>query len=139
MIRKDITLETANAFCKGNMLEYLGIEFTEIGEDYVCAKMPVTSNVHQPYGILHGGASVTLAESVGSSASAFIVDTDKYNVMGIEINANHVRAKRDGWVFAKATPQHLGRTLHIWQINITDENDKLICTCRLTNIIQEKK
>lgn len=139
MVRKDITLEMANAFCKGNMLEHMAIEFTEIGEDYVCAKMPVTSQTHQPFGTLHGGASVTLAESVGSSASAFMVDTTKFNVMGVEINANHVRTKRDGFIFAKASAKHIGRTLHVWQIDITDENEKLICICRLTNIIQEKK
>ncbi len=133
-----ISLSEINSWSKNTMLECLNIEFTKIGDNYLCAEMPVNKNTHQPYGILHGGASVALAESVGSTGSALLVDLNKFMVNGIEINANHIRTKKDGVVTAKATILHKGRTTHIWEVKITDELNKLICVCRITNIVIKK-
>ena len=122
-------------------METLEIEFTEVGEDFLIAKMPVNSRVHQPDGVLHGGASVALAESVGSMASYVFLDTDNYFVRGIEINANHLKSIKKGWVFAKATFIHKGRTTQLFEIKITDEESNLISIVKLTTIalpIQEK-
>lgn len=129
------TIEIANKFVANTLLEHLNIRFTEMGDDYLVATMPVNSKVHQPMGILHGGASVALAESVGSSASAMCIDLTKQACVGLEINANHIRSKKEGIVTAKASIIHFGRTTHIWNIDITDEADKLICICRLTMMI----
>lgn len=131
------TIERANEFCKGTMLEALDITFTEIGEDYLVATMPVNAKVHQPMGLLHGGASAALAESVGSSASAMCIDLSKQSCVGISITANHVKGKRDGVVTATARNLHLGRTTHIWDIDIRDEEGALICDCRLTMLIRD--
>jgi uncharacterized protein (TIGR00369 family) len=120
-------------------METLQIKFVDLGEDYLVATMPVTPIVHQPMGILHGGATVALAESVGSSASHLFVDTDKFIVKGIEIAANHLKSKKDGLLTATAKIIHKGKTTHLWEIRIVDENNNLISLCKLTNIILEKK
>jgi 1,4-dihydroxy-2-naphthoyl-CoA hydrolase len=117
--------------------DHLGIELIEIGPDYLRARMPVDARTHQPFGILHGGASVALAETVGSTAAAFVVDPTKYRVVGQEINANHVRAISDGFVIGTARPLHLGRRSHVWEIRITDEQDRLVCISRLTMFVLE--
>jgi len=132
-------LHFANKFCQNTMIELLEIEFIEVGKDFLKAKMPVTPKVHQPLGLLHGGASVALAESVGSSASLLFVDIEKYEVRGIEISANHLKSKKEGTIFATARIIHKGRTIHLWEIKITDEEDQLISICKLTNIILERK
>ena len=119
-------------------METLGIEYIEVGEDYLVAKMPVTSKVHQPMGLLHGGATVALAESVGSAASLLFIDTDKFEVRGIEISANHLKSIREGVVYATATIVHKGKTIHLWQIRITDQDGNLISLCKLTNIVLPK-
>lgn len=119
-------------------METLEIEFTELGEDYLKAKMPVNPRVHQPMGLLHGGASVALAESVGSAASMMFVDVSQYEIRGIEISANHLKSKKEGTVFASAKILHKGRTIHLWEIKITDEEDNLISLCKLTNIVLPK-
>lgn len=111
---------------------YIGIEFTELGDDYVRGRMPVDKRTHQPWGILHGGASVVLAETLGSTGAGLVVDPEKYHCVGQEINANHVRAVASGFVIGTARPQHLGRRSHVWEIRITDERDKLVCISRLT-------
>jgi 1,4-dihydroxy-2-naphthoyl-CoA hydrolase len=121
------------------MLGRLGIEFTEIGNDYVSARMPVDHRTHQPYGLLHGGASVTLAETLGSTGAYMCVDPKRYLVVGIEINANHVRGIREGWVTGTARPLHRGKTTQLWEIKITDEAGKLVCVSRITVAILEKK
>ncbi len=120
------------------MVTHLGITFTEIGDDFLRATMPVDHRTHQPMGILHGGASVTLAETIGSSAAYLCVDMQKFNVVGLEINANHVRSVRTGLVTGTARPIHLGRTTQLWEIRITDEAGKLTCISRLTIAVLDK-
>jgi 1,4-dihydroxy-2-naphthoyl-CoA hydrolase len=127
-----LSLEDLAKLGAGTMATYLGMEFTELGEDYIIAKMPVDHRTIQPYGLLHGGASCALAETVGSVASAFVIDPQKHICVGIEINANHIRSAKEGHVFAKATPVHLGSTTHVWDIRITDEKSRLVCISRLT-------
>lgn len=117
---------------KQTLVSTLGIEFTEQSKDRVVATMPVGPAVHQPFGILHGGASVALAETVASYAGWLNVDPGKENVVGMEINANHLRSKRDGTVTAVATPFHIGRTTQVWDIRISDEDDQLVCISRCT-------
>ncbi|ANW95474.1 thioesterase [Wenyingzhuangia fucanilytica] len=127
-----------NQFSKNTLMETLGIKYTEIGEDYLVATMPVNSKVHQPMGLLHGGATVALAESVGSAASFLFINPKEYTVKGIEISANHLKSKKEGVVTAKATIIHKGRTTHLWQITITDEEGALISLCKITNIVLPK-
>jgi 1,4-dihydroxy-2-naphthoyl-CoA hydrolase len=117
------------------MIDHLGIEFLEIGDDYVKARMPVDHRTHQPFGLLHGGASVTLAETLGSMGAWFCVDPAKYVCVGLEINANHLRGAREGWVYGVARPLHTGRTTHVWEIKITNAEDKLVCVSRITMAI----
>jgi len=114
------------------LLDTLGIEFVERGKERVVARMPVGPKVHQPFGLLHGGASVALAETVASTGAWMNVDQEKERVVGIEINANHVRAKRDGVVTAIATPVQLGRRIQVWEVRITDEAEKVVCISRCT-------
>jgi uncharacterized protein (TIGR00369 family) len=132
-------LAKMNGFSKNTLMETLSIEFTEIGDDFVTAKMPVNSKVHQPYGILHGGATAALAETVGSSASVLFVDTKKYIIKGIELSVNHLKSKKEGTVFATARVIHKGRSTHLWEIKIVDEQDTLISICKITNMILERK
>jgi 1,4-dihydroxy-2-naphthoyl-CoA hydrolase len=120
------------------MAVHLGIEFTEIGPDYLRGRMPVNDHTHQPDGILHGGASVALAETLGSVAATLVLDQSKYRCVGQEINANHIRAIASGFVIGTARPAHLGRRSHVWEIRITDEQDKLVCISRLTMAVLDK-
>ena len=120
------------------MADFLGIRFTEIGEDYLKGTMPVDQRTKQPYGLLHGGASAVLAETLGSIASHLVIDSSKYNCVGIEINANHLRGVREGLVTGIARPLHTGKTTHVWDIRIVDEREKLICVSRLTVAIIAK-
>ena len=136
---KEKIINLCNELCKNTMMEVLEIEFIDAGEDFLTAKMPVNSRVHQPMGLLHGGASVALAESVGSAASIMFINPEKQEVRGIEISANHVRSKRDGIVFGTARIVHKGRSIHLWEIKITDENDKLISLCKLTTMVLPKR
>jgi 1,4-dihydroxy-2-naphthoyl-CoA hydrolase len=114
------------------MIAALGIRFTDIGDDYLRGTMPVEARTHQPYGLLHGGASVTLAETLGSAAAMLCVDADKEVAVGIDINANHVRGITKGVVTGTARPIHIGRSTHVWEIRIEDEHQRLICIARLT-------
>lgn len=127
-----ITPEQVRPLARQTMVEHLGIEFTEIGEDHLKARMPVDHRTRQPYGLLHGGASVTLAETLGSMASALVIDRQRHYCVGLEINANHIRAAREGFVTGVARPLHLGKTTHVWDIRIFDEQDRLVCVSRLT-------
>ncbi|MET0961786.1 MAG: hotdog fold thioesterase [Noviherbaspirillum sp.] len=111
---------------------HLGIEFTEIGEDWLAARMPVDARTVQPFRILHGGASVLLAESVGSCAANMCVDQEQFYCVGLDINANHVRGAKSGWVTGTARPLHIGKSTHVWQIRITNEAGALVCISRLT-------
>jgi len=119
-------------------METLEIKFTEIGTDYLVATMPVNSRVYQPMGLLHGGATVALAESVGSTASYLLVNSPDYDIRGIEISANHLKSKKEGIVTATAKIIHRGKTTHLWEIRITDEDGSLISLCKLTNIVLPK-
>ena len=133
MFTRTITLDALQTFGKNTISDHIGIEFTEIGSDYITARMPVDKRTHQPFGILHGGASVVLAETLGSVASFLcIADPEKQHAVGLEINANHVRSVKEGFVYGTVRPIHLGRTTQIWDIQITNEAGKLVCISRLT-------
>ena len=127
-----VSIEILNAQCISTMAETLGIKFIHIGDNYLTASMPVNNNTRQPYGLLHGGASAALAETIGSVASWLCIDPEKQLCVGMEINCNHVRGKKDGVVTARAEPLHIGGTTHVWDIKITDEREKLVCVSRLT-------
>lgn len=131
--KDNLDLDSLKKISIGTLNEYIGIEFLELGPDYLTARMPVDHRTKQPYGILHGGASVVLAETLGSIASALMLD-DPINqkAVGLEINANHIRSVSEGWVYGKVTPIHVGRKTHIWEIRMTNEDGKLTCISRLT-------
>lgn len=129
---KSLRLEDVKDFGKETMANFLGIAWEEVGEDFVAMSLPVNERTKQPYGILHGGASCVLAETVGSLASALVIDMEKFYCVGLEINANHIRSATDGKVTAKCMPLHLGKSTHVWDIRINDDLQKLICVSRLT-------
>ncbi len=132
-------LKVCNDIRKNTLMETLEIEYTDVGENFLIARMPVSPRVHQPDGVLHGGATVALAESVGSAASYVFLDGSSFFVRGIEIAANHVRSIKEGWVYAKASIVHKGRTTQLWEIRITDEEDRLVSLCKLTTIALPRK
>jgi 1,4-dihydroxy-2-naphthoyl-CoA hydrolase len=138
-LRTRTTLVELNRWTENNLMAYLGIHFTEIGPDYICAEMLVTPRHHQTFGILHGGASVTLAESVGSIAANMAVDRTQFACVGLEINANHLRPVREGIVTATARPIHLGQTTQVWEILLRDGNGKFTCACRHTLAVRPKE
>lgn len=135
---KEKALALMNGVVKGTLMETLNIEFIDAGEDFLTAKMPVDSRVYQPMGILHGGATVALAETVGSAASRMII-RDGAIIKGIEINANHLKSVSTGYVFATAKVIHQGRTTHLWEIRVVNDQGQLISICKLTNIVLPKK
>ena len=126
------TLDQLKERSKNTLMEHLGIEYLEIGDDYLKARMPVDNRTKQTAGILHGGASVALAETLGSIAAGLCIDRKKKTVVGLEINANHIRPATDGWVTGVTKPIHVGNTTQIWEIKIYNEQDKLVCVSRLT-------
>lgn len=128
-------VEVINKINKGTLVENLGIEITEFGDDYVKAKMPVDQRTKQPMGLLHGGASVALSESVGSMASWLIINDHKKSIVGVEVNANHLKSAKEGYVFSITKPIKLGKTLHVWNTDIFDEKNNLICNSRLTVMV----
>ncbi|USD44094.1 hotdog fold thioesterase [Vibrio sp. SCSIO 43135] len=136
--KRPIDLEALNATSKNTLIEHLAIQYTEVTDNTISATMPVCSFTHQPLGMLHGGASVVLAETLGSVAANFCVEEGSYCV-GLDINANHVRAMRSGHVIGTASPIHLGVSTQVWQISITDERERLVCTSRLTIAVKQKK
>lgn len=133
------SLDQLNSTSQNTMVSYLGIEFTEIGSDYIEATMPVDHRTKQPIGLLHGGANVVLAETLGSVASSLTIDTEKYACVGLEINANHLKSVREGSVRGIAKPIHLGKSTQVWEIKIFNAGDKLCCISRITMAILEKK
>ncbi len=133
-LTKEDILQKCNQACKNTLMETLAIEFIAVGDNSLTAKMPVTPKVHQPDGVLHGGATVALAESVGSCAAFVFLDASKVMVRGLEIAANHVKSCKEGFVFATAKAVHMGRTTQIWEIKVCDESDNLISLCKLTTI-----
>ncbi|SDS81738.1 uncharacterized domain 1-containing protein [Gillisia sp. Hel1_33_143] len=138
-MEKQEILAKCNEMCRNTLMDTLDIKFTDIGDDFVTAEMPVNSKVHQPDGVLHGGATVALAESVGSVASHIFIDSAEYYVRGIEISANHLKSIKEGMVYAKATFIHKGRTTQLWNIRVTDAEDNLISLVKLTTIALPKK
>jgi 1,4-dihydroxy-2-naphthoyl-CoA hydrolase len=134
-----VSLDDLTRLSKDTMVEHLGIEYTEIGENSITAKMPVDKRTHQPDGLLHGGASVTLAETLGSVAANLCIDRSKKFCVGLEINANHIKAVRNGYVTGITQPIHLGGSTQIWEIRITDEQDALVCIVRLTMAVLARK
>lgn len=135
----NVSLDALNELSAGTIAATLGIEFTEIGQNHLRATMPVDARTRQPYGLLHGGASTTLAETLGSIASAMVIDRETQLCVGISINANHIRSVREGFVHGMATPLHLGSSTHVWEIRIFDDDHNLICASRLTVAILEKR
>lgn len=136
---KEKILKVCNEASKDTLMETLEIEYIDVGEDFLIAKMPVNPRVHQPDGVLHGGATVALAESVGSTASYIFLDGQKVFVRGIEIAANHVKSISEGEIFAKAIILHKGRTTQLWEIKVTDAEGNLISLCKLTTISLPRK
>jgi 1,4-dihydroxy-2-naphthoyl-CoA hydrolase len=130
--KNDLSIADFAFLGKDTMGEHIGIEWAELGEDFITARMPVDNRTRQPYGLLHGGASVALAETLGSVAAAMVIDNNKYYCVGLEINANHVRSARDGFVTGVAKPIHIGASTHVWDIRIYDEKQKLVCVSRIT-------
>lgn len=138
MNSKEATLFKLNKMCENTLNETLNITYTDLGEDFLVATMPVNSRVHQPDGILNGGATMALAESVGSPTSMLAIDLDKYSVRGIEFSANHLRSVRSGIITATARIIHKGKTIHLVEIKITDDRNRVISLCKLTNYILAK-
>jgi 1,4-dihydroxy-2-naphthoyl-CoA hydrolase len=136
---KDITLEALNTLSRNTMAERIGIQFTKIGDDFLEATMPVDSRTHQPFGLLHGGASVALAETMGSVAAHFCVDTAKQFCVGLEINANHIRGVKDGHVKGITKAIHVGKKTQVWEIRIMTPADELVCISRITMAVLDKK
>ncbi len=136
--KKEI-LDACNAIIKNTLMETLQIEYVDVTEDSLTARMPVNARVHQPNGVLHGGASVALAESVGSAATFVFLDAENVLVRGLEIAANHIKSVKEGYVYATAKALHKGRTTQLWQIKITNEQGELVCLSKLTTITLPKK
>ncbi|MFM2010400.1 MAG: hypothetical protein RLZZ479_791 [Bacteroidota bacterium] len=136
---KQKILDYCNSFANTTLMGTLNINYIDAGEDFLVATMPVNPSVHQPMGLLHGGATVALAESVGSAASMLFVNSDLFEVRGIEIAANHLKSKRNGIVTATAKIVHKGKSIHLWEIRIVDENGSLVSLCKLTNMVLPKR
>jgi 1,4-dihydroxy-2-naphthoyl-CoA hydrolase len=138
-VSKGITLKQLNDLSANTMVEHLGIEFTDIGENHITGKMPVDHRTHQPLGLLHGGASVALAETLGSVAAAFCIDLKTQYCVGLDINANHVKGVTSGYVIGTTTPIHIGKRTQVWEIKITTEQKELVCISRLTIAVIDRK
>lgn len=136
---KKNTLEQIEAFQKNTMTDHLGIKITDYGNNYICGKMPVDHRTKQPYGLLHGGASVAFAETLGSIGAGMQIDYNNQSVVGVEINASHLKSIKKGWVYGRAQPLRVGKTIQVWDINITDKDDNLICVSRLTLAVIKKR
>lgn len=132
-----VSLDDVNASTADSAASYVGIEFIEAGDNYLVARMPVDHRTRQKHGILNGGASCLLAESLGSHASSLCVDPDKHYCVGLDINANHIRSVSEGWVYGTTRPIHLGRSTHVWEILIRDQQERLVCISRLTMMIKD--
>ena len=132
---KSSLLKKINERNRGTLMQTLKIQFTDVGDDFLIARMPVTAAVHQPDGVLHGGATAALAETVGSSAAAFFCNQEGHMLRGINISAKHVRGVSTGYVYAKATPLHKGKTMQVWSIEIIDDKQRLVSSCSLTTLV----
>lgn len=139
MLHLNTSIEELNKINQGTLMEQLHIEYLEVADGYVKGRMPVNERTKQPMGILHGGANLALAETIGGLGSALIVDLDEFDVRGSQISANHVGTAHTGWVIAEANIIHRGRNTHVWNIDIKDESGKMVSTCRLTNFVIKRK
>ncbi len=139
VFKPGITLDSLNKLSLNTMVSHLGIEYTSIGEDHISAKMPVDHRTHQPLGLLHGGASVTLAETLGSVAATCCVDHNTQYCVGLDINANHVKSVKSGYVFGTTKPIHIGKRTHVWEIRIVNEANELVCISRITMAVIDKR
>ena len=138
-MNKEKLLEKMSNLNQNTMATAIGLELTDIGNDYVCGKIPIDKRTIQPFGFLHGGASVALAETIGSLAGQMQVDPEREIVLGIEINANHIKSVNEGWVYGKASPIKIGKRIQVWEIQITDVEKKLVCISRLTLAVLKKR
>lgn len=139
IFNKDATVDGLNKFGANTLAERIGIEFTTIGDDYIEARMPVDHRTHQPFGLLHGGASVALAETMGSVAGHLCVDSSRQFCVGLEVNANHIRSIREGFVYGVTRAIHIGKKTQVWEIRITADGGDLICVSRITLAVLDKK
>jgi 1,4-dihydroxy-2-naphthoyl-CoA hydrolase len=139
IFKTTLTVKDLNDLSSNTLAEHLGIEFLAIGDDFLEARMPVDARTHQPFGMLHGGASVVLAETMGSVAASLCVDGTKQYCVGLEVNANHVRAVMNGFVFGITKPVHVGKRTHVWEIRISNEQADLVCISRITMAVIDKK
>jgi 1,4-dihydroxy-2-naphthoyl-CoA hydrolase len=139
IFKEGVTLEAINQFSPNTMVEHIGIRFTAVGDDFLEATMPVDHRTHQPLGLLHGGASVALAETMGSVAATCCVDQSKQYCVGLEINANHIKSARSGFVKGVTRPVHIGGRTQVWEIKITNDKDELVCISRITMAVMDKK
>ena len=135
---KENILKEVNDRSKGTMVSALGIEITDFGDEHISGKMPVDNRTKQPFGLLHGGASAAFAETLGSIGAGSQVNLEQYSVVGIELSSSHLKAVKNGWVYGKATPIRIGRTIQVWDINIKNDNDEAVCKSRLTLAIIKK-
>lgn len=135
---KPVNVNDLNQYQQQTLVTHLGIRYTEVGEDYLKATMPVDARTKQPAGILHGGASAALAETLGSTGANLVVDRTKTLCVGLELNCNHIRAMREGQVTGTARPLHVGRTTQVWEIKITDDQDRLVCVSRITMAVLDR-
>jgi 1,4-dihydroxy-2-naphthoyl-CoA hydrolase len=134
----EVAPEALNRMCRSTLVEHIGIEFTEVGEDFLSASMPVDERTFMPARVLHGGASVVLSETLGSVAATLCVDMDRQRCVGLEINANHIRAVAEGHVTGTVRPIHIGRTTHLWETRIHDDDGRLICISRITMAVLDR-
>ena len=139
VFKSELSLEKLNAMSPRTMVEHLGIKFTAFGDDFIEATMPVDHRTHQPLGLLHGGASVALAETLGSVAATLCVDLTKQYCVGLDINANHIKSVREGLVTGRTKPIHIGKRTHVWEITISNENKELVCISRITLAVIDKR
>lgn len=139
MIDTSVSVAQLNQLNKNTIMEHIGIEITALDAESITGKMPVDHRTHQPFGLLHGGASVVLAETLGSIASTLILEPKGQYCVGLDINANHIRGVKEGWVYGTARALHLGRSTHVWEIKITNEAEKLVCVSRLTMAVMTKQ
>ena len=135
---KENILKEVNDRSKGTMVSALGIEITDFGDEHISGKMPVDNRTKQPFGLLHGGASAAFAETLGSIGAGSQVNLEQYSVVGIELSSSHLKAVKNGWVYGKATPIRIGRTIQVWDINIKNDNDEAVCKSRLTLAVIKK-
>lgn len=138
IFKKKVTIEDLNRLSKNTLAEQIGIEFTQVGPDFIEARMPVDHRTHQPFGLLHGGASVALAETLGSVAATCCIDAEKQFCVGLDINANHVRGVKNGFVKGKTSPLHIGGKTQVWEIKIVNEAEELVCISRITMAVLDK-